>query len=454
VIRQAIEWQENRTSERKQIGFGIARRNLLDKRIIQFSGHFMLGAEDSEVTKAANNKAESEVTTVAKKSAETLAALHERTQGAVVSLAAARTASRFVQVCCTLLACAMLATGVPATESDLDKPTLAWMQAALDNWEAICRRHLHVAVEPLPWIIFYDEHYAWHLNPEKELLPPHEAASASLTFAGRRYALMRVAHAGGLWVPGREPLPVSSRGVTMLYADEQKPFFIVPLPSLYRKLAGVDQAPALDELFLGLACHELAHTRQLVYAVQRINALRAQHKLPESIDDDMIQHTFGTNDDYRRLYEEERGHLMRAILADKLDDCRRALAQALSVSEQRKKRFFVGDYEGWSDLDDIFLAMEGLGMWVHAQMALDHAPKGEDWRQTLVSLSEKTAALWSQEEGLGLFLLIDRLVPSWQARFLAPDFPSPFAVLREAIRKRAPLKPAVRSRKKRKEMYR
>jgi hypothetical protein len=328
------------------------------------------------------------------------------------------------------------------------------MQTALNRWAEACHRHLHVAVQPLPWIIFYDENHAWHLNPKKELLPPHAAASASLTFAGRRYTLMRVAHTGGLWVPGREPLPESPQAVTMLYADEQKPFFIVQLPSLYRKLAGVNKAPALDELFLGLACHELTHTRQLVYVAQRINLLRAQHKLPESIDDDMIQHTFGTNDDYRQLYEEERGQLMRALLADNLDDCRRALAQALSVSQQRKKRFFVGDYEGYSDLDDLFLAMEGLGMWVHAQMALDHAPKGEDWRQTLVSLSEKTAALWSQEEGLGLFLLIDRLVPGWQARFLAPDFPSPFAVLREAISKGAPLNNAIRSRNKRKNVPR
>ena len=408
------------------------------------------GAGDSETTKAVNNKAESEATIVAGKSEEMLAAFHERPQGAAVSLAGVRTALRLVAVCCILLACAVLATGAQTAEPELDKPTLAWMQAALDNWEAICRRHLHVAIEPLPWIIFYDESHAWHLNPEKELLPPHEAVPASLKFAGRALTLMRVAHDRGLWVPGRAALPVTPRAVTMLYADEQKPFFIIPLPSLYRKLAGADQSPALDELFLGLACHELAHTRQLVYAVQRINRLRAQHRLPESIDDDMIQHTFGAKDDYRRLYEEERGHLMRAILADDPAACRRALAQALSVSQQRKKRFFVGDYEGYSELDDIFLAMEGLGMWVHYQMARDHAPAGEDWRQTAVSLSEKTAALWSQEEGIGLFLLIDRLVPGWQARFLAPDFPSPFAVLREAVRKRAPLSPAVRSRKKRK----
>jgi len=320
------------------------------------------------------------------------------------------------------------------------------MQAALDNWEAICRRHLHVTAQTLPWIIFYDESHAWHLNPEKGLLPPSAAASASLMFAGRTLTLMRVAHERGLWVPGREPLPVSPRAVTMLYADEQKPFSIVPLPSLYRKLAGADQSRALDELFLGLASHELTHTRQLVYAAQRINRLRAQHTLPESIDDNTIQHTFGVNGDYRRLYEEEHKYLLRAVLANDLDACRRSLADALSVREQRKGRFFTGQNSGYSDLDDIFLAMEGLGMWVHYQTARDHAPRGEDWRQTLVSLSERTDA-WSQEEGLEMFLLIDRLVPGWQARFLAPDFPSPVVVLREAVRNRAQQDSAVRSHK-------
>ena len=47
-----------------------------------------------------------------------------------------------------------------------------------------------------------------------------------------------------------------------------------------------------------------------------------------------------------------------------------------------------------------------------------------------------------QEEGLGLFLLIDRLVPGWQKRFLKPAFPSPFAVLRAAVSGRRPRRSA------------
>jgi hypothetical protein len=40
---------------------------------------------------------------------------------------------------------------------------------------------------------------------------------------------------------------------------------------------------------------------------------------------------------------------------------------------------------------------------------------------------------WSQEEGAGLFFLIDRLVPGWKRRFFGPELPSPFEVLRAAV---------------------
>jgi hypothetical protein len=62
-------------------------------------------------------------------------------------------------------------------------------------------------------------------------------------------------------------------------------------------------------------------------------------------------------------------------------------------------------------------------------------PTGEDWLTTFVTLSERADA-WSQQDGLALLVLIERLAPGWHARFLAPDFPSPFTVLREAVRRR------------------
>jgi hypothetical protein len=77
-------------------------------------------------------------------------------------------------------------------------------------------------------------------------------------------------------------------------------------------------------------------------------------------------------------------------------------------------------------------------MWAQYRTARQRAPAAEDWLQTLAVLSARSDS-WSQKEGLGLFLLIDRLVPGWQRRFFAADFPSPFSVLREALDRRPPL---------------
>ncbi len=43
---------------------------------------------------------------------------------------------------------------------------------------------------------------------------------------------------------------------------------------------------------------------------------------------------------------------------------------------------------------------------------------------------------WSQDQGLALFLLVDALVPNWQARVFAPAPASPFALLEEAVASR------------------
>jgi hypothetical protein len=73
-------------------------------------------------------------------------------------------------------------------------------------------------------------------------------------------------------------------------------------------------------------------------------------------------------------------------------------------------------------------------------MALDHAPRGQDWKQTLISLAP-FYHLWSQEEGMGLFLLIDRLTPAWRAQYFGLELPSPFETLRVALGKATPENP-------------
>jgi hypothetical protein len=341
-------------------------------------------------------------------------------------------------------------TKPPASEAavqELDQSSAAWMQAVLHNWERACRSDLHVPVEPLPWIIFYDDKQAWHLGPDERLLPPHTPSPVTLKFAGRTVPLTVVAHRDGrVWAPGGSPMEIGKvPAVTVPYDDDRSFFFIAPVPGLFHRLAGPEHAADLDEFFLGVTAHELTHTRQVVYAAARVRRLRTRYSLPKNLDDNVIEREFGPNADYKGLYEKERAALSSAILTADPVECRRKVAEALESARVRKQRFFAGDKAGYSELEDVFLVLEGMAMWVQYQTARDRAPAGEDWQKTLALLSERSVA-WSQVEGLGLFLLIDRLVPDWQKRFLKPDFPSPFTVLREAVATQAPRGPAAGAR--------
>ena len=345
----------------------------------------------------------------------------------------------------TILALVITLTTSVTAQPQLDPATLAWMQSVLDNWEVACRRHLRITVQPLPWVIFYDQNHAWHLNPEKEVLPTREKPTASLKFAGQSYPLWRLTHSQSLWVPGHDELHLANLAPRVLpYADGQKFFCIIPLPAFFPTLAEAWPAATRDELFRGLALHELTHTRQLGFTLPLFKRLRASArvKLPENLDDNLIENTFSKNESYKRLYEAERDHLFRAIramFADDLTTCYQATAQALAVSQERKRRFMSNDQRVYSDWEDVFLTLEGVAEWTHYQMTLDHLSPGQDWLTTLELITDPTNA-WSQQEGAALFILIDKLVPGWQARFLAPNPPSPFTVLREALGKRASLK--------------
>jgi hypothetical protein len=70
--------------------------------------------------------------------------------------------------------------------------------------------------------------------------------------------------------------------------------------------------------------------------------------------------------------------------------------------------------------------MEGTAMLVQFQHARRTA-SGQPWQRTLHVLAQRTDS-WSQSEGLGLFLVIDRLNPKWPARFFSNATPPPSAL--------------------------
>ena len=309
------------------------------------------------------------------------------------------------------------------------------MQKTADDWEYTCRNELHIEPGAMPWIIFYDSVTAWHVNPEIALLPAYKRLTSTIRFAGIDYPLFQVNHRDKLWVPERDPIDVKTlSAAAMPVSENKKTFFISPVSAFFHTLAPPDQWVYLDLLLTGLNMHELTHTRQLPFVISQILEAQEKYKLPESIDDNSIQRTFENNEAYKTLFFKEKTHLWNAAMTGNLDSCKRELKIALDLAAERQRTFFVQENEGYKILDDIFLALEGSAMWPQYKTTRKYAPQGQSPEQTLYFMFQYLNS-WSQEEGLALFMIIDKLVPGWQAQFFNKEMPSPFELLKKYILK-------------------
>lgn len=335
-----------------------------------------------------------------------------------------------------LLAALMLTALVPtvfADETAVDTAVVNWMQSTLAAWEDTCRKDLRISPDPLPWIIFYDSTRAWHVSPDRKRMPPHRKTRQALRFAGRRYPIFDITHTHELWVPGRNALTLKARAAAMPYDHDSKVFFVLAVPGLVAKEAGVPLSKDLSEFFAGTALHELTHTRHMLQLMPAINQLQARYKFPASIDDNLIEGSFAMNAEFRSMYQEAGRKMSAALTATDHAVMRENARKALQLVRQRQQRFFTGEYEGWGAMEEIWLTLEGAAMWVQFQFARKMAPPGEPWLNTISKLAQRADA-WSQMEGLGLFLLMDRFDTSWPARFFSQSVPpSPLAFLETVL---------------------
>ena len=84
-------------------------------------------------------------------------------------------------------------------------------------------------------------------------------------------------------------------------------------------------------------------------------------------------------------------------------------------------------------MDDLFLTMEGIGQWTAYAWLTD--PNGPNLKsQFALSEVRRKHNHWTQEEGLALILVIDRLAPGWQKLASAPKLQLAESLLERAAR--------------------
>jgi hypothetical protein len=161
--------------------------------------------------------------------------------------------------------------------------------------------------------------------------------------------------------------------------------------------------------------HEFAHSYQSVSTPSlSFPSLQRRYPFLEKVSDDSVQETFAENRAYVHAFEAERDLLFRAASAPGDGNARALTCEGLGKLRERRAKYFAGSTLHWAQVEEVSLTTEGLGQWV----AYAWLTRGRRIDAATV-VRELRSPYWSQDQGLAIFLLADRLVPSWQKHVFA-----------------------------------
>ena len=302
-----------------------------------------------------------------------------------------------------LVARPIAAFAAPAPECSVEAAR-PWITRWLAAWELTSRDLMKLPAAPAPNIVFYDSACVYTTS---SLSAAGAAPVAGPTLLGAPLPWRAIAHGDSLTLPDGSSVPVQLMSYTSV-DKKTGPYFVMAAPSYWAQQGhGAPNDSGPTAVFL----HEFAHTRQLP-GVHTIGPIDSTWKYPEELDDDAVQKHFGSDSVYLAAYLAERDLLYRAAAAGTTAEVRALAKDALAMIRQRHARWFVGDKAEFKVLDDTFLSLEGAGQW--AGVAWLSHPKGAGMtREAAVAKMIGRRRWWVQDEGLALFLVVDRLLPGW-----------------------------------------
>ncbi|MBI1339322.1 hypothetical protein GC169_03805 [bacterium] len=218
---------------------------------------------------------------------------------------------------------------------------------------------------------------------------------------------------------GMVPLPIGAQpAAIMSFAaptpDSSLAYFVMALPSVW-EAAGFTSEIALHDFTLGVFAHEISHVWQLPTYYGAIRQVPGVERLLAPVNDDMVQRLFEGDAAFRSGIEAEIEAFRQAARESDPEAVRRLAREARSRMQDRWTANFTGDLPALSGVQAIFLTLEGSGQWFAIE-ALTRSPSGPRLETGLaLEAFGARGAKWSQDLGLALTGVLDRLDPDWPA---------------------------------------
>lgn len=280
----------------------------------------------------------------------------------------------------------------------MSQPERDWLDNSLRAWRYMADERLRLPSAEAPSIVVFDSRCRFEAR-----------ATDNPRWKGEP-------HDGSVLIPDGNRVPAQVTSFAGNDSRSDSPFFVMALPSVWKtaRIPMAEHADGLTAVFL----HEFSHVRQVEPLKSIFAAAEAQHSM-EDISDDSLQERFKDDPAYVAVIEKEIALLLDAAAEPDSAKARKLAADALALMDSRQKRWFAGEDAYWKNFDDLFLTMEGFGQWVAYAWLSD--PAGGRLGRDAARDRMMGTRWWSQNQGLALFLVIDRFVPDWPERAFAEE---------------------------------
>lgn len=297
----------------------------------------------------------------------------------------------------------------------------AWLARAMSNWSQIGEPLLRVEPRPFPTLVLFDDECAYQVNP------------------GERWIVTATRHGGSVRLPNGRPIAPIGVAITSPTVGDTGVFLAIALPDAWRadpRYSAFETRAGWERYLVGAFAHEMTHARMLEYLLPRLRALEAAI-YPDTVEDNAIQNRFGHDRAFGEAIRAETELLYRAAISPTSSTRMQYVRDAQARMRERWSRYYVGDLEAWSELEQVFLDLEGVAQWVafHVRFGTDvdasRAP-GSTFERVLERFRD-AGDVWSEDQGLLLIFALDGLVPNWQQQLLSPRAPTAFEMLARAV---------------------
>ncbi len=299
-----------------------------------------------------------------------------------------------------LSACQMTGPAPAPSACRLSAEDQAWLDSALQAWRFTSREITGVHPDGDFGAVIFDANCTLS---SRNALSATDDASIVWTAAP---------HTGAVIVRPGLAIPAGVTSFATSHLGEK--LFIMSTPSVWRANAVSGEPITLEDMMTFVLLHEGSHVAQLATYGERIGAAAERYNLSEDISDDTMQEDFG--DDPRFAASVLRETELFVEAADSDDDAAalRLAREARAMMKERAEQYFTGQYAHYHELEDVWLTFEGAGQWAGYRWLIH--PQGKAMDPAVARRAAMRSRWWSQNQGLAIALVLDRIGPSdWHA---------------------------------------